>query len=253
MRSRKVTFTGAHGLQLVGTLDLPGDREPHAFGIFAHCFTCSRNIRAAAYIGRALAREGIGVLRFDFTGLGESEGTFADTSFSSNLEDLISAARFMGQVYQPPKILVGHSLGGAAVLQAAAAVPSAVAVVTVAAPAEPLHVTRHFGDKRRQIEEEGEAQIEIAGRCFTIRRHFIEDLKTSPAGEAIRSLERALLIVHSPLDRTVDIENAEQIFATAQHPKSFISLDRADHLLSDPQDARYVGSVIAAWAHRYLA
>jgi putative redox protein len=253
MRSRKVNFPSADGLKLVGNLDLPDAEAPRAYALFAHCFTCSKNIRAAAYISRALASEGIGVLRFDFTGLGESEGEFAETNFSSNLADLVSAAQFMGQAYEPPRLLVGHSLGGAAVIQAAARIRSSAAVVTIAAPAEPIHVSAHLGRKREQIEREGEAEVELAGRRFTIRRHFLEDLRTSSAAEAIRELDRALLIFHSPRDGTVDIDNAGEIFAAARHPKSFISLDTADHLLSNPADAEYVGSVIAAWAHRYLA
>ncbi|MCB1735350.1 MAG: alpha/beta fold hydrolase [Gammaproteobacteria bacterium] len=252
MRSSKVRFPGAAGHTLVGVMDMPDEGEPAAYAVFAHCFTCSKNIRATAHISRALTAEGIGVLRFDFTGLGESEGNFSDTNFSTNLEDLAAAADFLTQNYDAPKLMIGHSLGGTAAIVAAHKVPSCIAVVTIASPYEPEHVVHHFGHKREEIEANGEAEVKIVGRPFTIRKQFLDDVKDRPMEDLIGSLGRALLIFHGPLDDTVDLENAGRIFQAAKHPKSFISLDRADHLLSDTRDSFYVGSVISAWVHRYL-
>ncbi len=203
-------------------------------------------------ISAALVGEGIGVLRFDFTGLGESEGEFADTSFASNVDDLVAAASFLQREYEAPQILIGHSLGGAAVLQAAAAVPSARAVATIGAPADPAHVKHLLASSLEEIERDGEAEIELAGRRFRIRKQFLDDLEKTRQAERIRQLRRALLIFHSPVDSIVGVENAAAIFEAARHPKSFISLDRADHLLSDPSDSRYVGEVLAAWVRKYL-
>lgn len=252
MRSSKVRFAGATGQTLVGVMDLPDEGVPVAYAIFAHCFTCSKNIRATAHISRALTAENIGVLRFDFTGLGESEGNFSDTNFSTNLADLSSAAQFLEREYEAPSLLIGHSLGGTAAIVAAHDIPSCIAVVTIASPYEPEHVVHHFGHKRDLIEAEGEAEVCIVGRPFTIRKQFLDDVKDRPMEAMIGNLGRALLIFHGPLDDTVDLENAGRIFQAAKHPKSFISLDRADHLLSDTRDSFYVGSVIAAWVHRYL-
>lgn len=252
MKVLKLFFEGATGERLAARLDLPADEQTSAYALFAHCFTCNKNYKALAHIGRALTQEGIAVLRFDFTGLGESEGDFADTSFSSNVADLIAAADFLKREFEAPKILIGHSLGGSAVLQAAAHVPSCVAVVTIAAPSEPSHVLRLLGSTKERIEARGEAEITIAGRTFTVRKQFLDDLEQARMQQTIGDLNRGLLIVHSQNDRTVGIDNAEQIFRAARHPKGFFSLDQADHLLSNSVDSLYVGSLIAAWSRRFI-
>jgi uncharacterized OsmC-like protein/fermentation-respiration switch protein FrsA (DUF1100 family) len=252
MSATIVSFTGTDDHQLSGRLELPLDGKPVAYALFAHCFTCSKDLRAVVEISRALCREGIAVLRFDFTGLGESEGEFADTGFSSNVDDLVAAAEFLAEHHQAPRVLVGHSLGGAAVLRAAARIPSVVAVATIGAPAEPSHVERLLTGSRDQIEADGEAEVELAGRRFRIRRSFLEDLEEHRMQAVIRALRRPLLILHSPRDEVVGIGNAAEIFQAALHPKSFVSLDRADHLLTEARDSRYAGSMIGAWAARYI-
>ena len=252
MLFKKIEFTNAAGLKLSGRLDLPEDGPILAHALFAHCFTCSKNIKAAAHISRALTRKGIAVFRFDFTGLGESEGDFGETNFSSNVEDLVTAAEYMVQHFAGPKILIGHSLGGAAVLQAAAKIPACQAVITIAAPADPNHVSRALGESKAMIESSGEANVNLAGRTFTIKKQFLDDLESVRMQATIRHLDRALLIFHSPTDAVVGIENAAKIFQAARHPKSFISLDNADHLLMNPRDSHYVGSLIAAWADKYI-
>jgi uncharacterized OsmC-like protein/alpha/beta superfamily hydrolase len=252
MQFKKLEFKNKDGHSLSARLDLPVDGKPAAFALFAHCFTCSKNIKAIAHISRALTREGLAVLRFDFTGLGESEGDFADTNFSSNVDDLISAAEFLKSDYQAPKILIGHSLGGAAVIQAAGRIPSSKAVVTIAAPADPQHLTHALGSAIQTIKSHGEAEVSLAGRTFKLKKQFIDDLQFINMKETLKNLNKALLVLHSPIDQTVAIENAAQIFQAARHPKSFISLDKADHLLSNPEDSLYAGSVIAAWALKYV-
>jgi putative redox protein len=252
MQFKKITFKNTFGQDLSARLDLPLDGRPVAYAIFAHCFTCSKNIKAIANISRALAREGIAVFRFDFTGLGESEGDFADTNFSSNVDDLVAAAEFLKSEYDAPRILIGHSLGGAAILQAASRIPSSVAVATIGAPSDPRHVIRAMGAFKEKIETEGEAEVLLAGRPFKIKKQFLDDLELTRMQQSIQHLKKSLLIFHSPLDETVGIENAAQIFKAARHPKSFISLDRADHLLTAATDSRYVGSVIAAWSQKYI-
>jgi putative redox protein len=253
MQFKKLEFTNPSGHRLSARLDLPLDVKPLAYALFAHCFTCSKNLKAISHISRALTREGIAVLRFDFTGLGESEGDFADTNFSSNVDDLVKAAEFMAEHYEAPRILIGHSLGGAAVLQAAARIPASSAVVTIAAPADPDHLSYALGEKKDIIERQGEANVNLAGRTFKIKKQFLDDLESVRMQETLRNLNRALLIFHSPIDNVVGIENAGKIFLAARHPKSFISLDNADHLLMNPKDSQYVGTVIAAWAIRYIA
>ncbi|MBW2440760.1 MAG: alpha/beta fold hydrolase [Deltaproteobacteria bacterium] len=252
MQFRRLHFTNESGQRLAARMDLPDDTPPVAYALFAHCFTCSKNIKAAAHISRALTDEGIGVFRFDFTGLGESEGDFGDTNFSSNVEDLVTAAQFMVDNLEGPKILIGHSLGGAAVLQAAARIPSSLAVITIAAPADPKHVSLALGDSKEIIERRGEAEVDLAGRTFKIKKQFLDDLESVSMQHTIRNLDRALLIFHAPTDAVVGIDNAARIFQAARHPKSFISLDRADHLLMKPEDSRYVGSLIATWASKYI-
>jgi uncharacterized OsmC-like protein/alpha/beta superfamily hydrolase len=252
VKQKKITFRNDEGIELAALLDLPEDEQPIAFALFAHCFTCTKNITAAANIARALSRQRIAVLRFDFTGLGESLGEFAETTFSSQIGDLVAAARFLAESYQAPKILIGHSLGGTAVLHAAARIPSSKAVITMAAPCDPAHVIGLLQDSRAEIERSGEASVMIAGRSFTIRREFIDDIEAQQPREVIRRLHAALLVMHSPRDLIVGIDQAAAIYQAALHPKSFISLDPADHLLSRKEDSRYAGEMIAAWARRYL-
>jgi len=252
MQFKKLEFTNKTGQKLSARLDLPLDGNPLAYALFAHCFTCSKNLKAIAHISRALTREGIAVFRFDFTGLGESEGDFADTNFSSNVGDLVAAAQFMKSNFEAPKILIGHSFGGAAVLQAASAIPSSQAVVVIAAPADPGHVRNALGSTKEKIEHQGEAEVCLAGRTFRIKKQFLDELNFVNMQETLRKLNKALLIFHSPIDEVVGIENAAQIFQAARHPKSFISLDQSDHLLTNPNDSQYVGSLIAAWAVKYI-
>ena len=251
MRSERITFSNTDGLSLGARLDLPAER-PRAFALFAHCFTCGKNLQAAQHISSALTRAGIGVLRFDFTGLGESEGDFAETNFSTNIGDLVAAADYLAKFHSAPALLIGHSLGGSAILRAAASIRSAQAVVTIGAPADPAHVTRLFASARPEIESAGEATVSLAGRPFLIKRQFLDDLKSQDMSAAIRALGRALLVFHSPQDDIVALDNATAIYTTAGHPKSFVSLDGANHLLSDEEDAQYVGTVIASWATRYV-
>lgn len=249
-KSAKVTFTGAGGETLAARLDLPPGR-PRAYALFAHCFTCSKDIFAASRIAAGLNAAGYGVLRFDFTGLGASEGEFANTNFTSNVGDLVAAANWLRANHRAPTLLIGHSWGGTAVLVAASQVPEVRAVATIGAPFDPAHVTRHFGDAIERIREEGEAEVRLEGRPFRIRRQFLDDLQNYADRRAVAGLKAALLVMHAPGDTIVDIENARLIFQTARHPKSFVSLDTADHLLRDRADATYAASVLAAWAERY--
>ncbi|MCM2342294.1 alpha/beta hydrolase [Rhodoferax sp.] len=251
MPSQRIEFPGSQGAMLAGRLDTP-DSTPRAWAIFAHCFTCSKDSKAAAFIARALAEAGFGALRFDFTGLGDSGGDFANTHFSSNVDDLVHAADWLRSEHGAPSLLIGHSLGGAAVLAAAHRVPDCVAVATLGAPFDPVHVTHQFGEGLELIQTQGQATVQLAGRPFTIKREFLEDLTGQAQADRIRNLGRPLLVLHAPLDATVSIDNAHQLFATAQHPKSLISLDGADHLLTRMADARFAASMIAAWASRYL-
>lgn len=244
-------FPGADGQKLAARLDAP-EGPVRAYALFAHCFTCGKDIFAASRIAQALTEHGIGVLRFDFTGLGASEGEFANTNFSSNLADLIAAADHLRRNYRAPTLLIGHSLGGAAVLAAAADVPEARAVVTIGAPSDPSHVTGLFREHLDRIETEGEAEVQLAGRPFRIKRQFLLDAAEQKLTDKIAHLRKALLVMHSPRDSTVDVSNAFHIFTAAKHPKSFISLDDADHLLTRKSDAVYVANVIAAWSQRYI-
>lgn len=252
MKSQKLTFHNVDGMELAAHLDLPVDGKPRACALFAHCFTCSKNLRAVGNIARSLTQDRIAVLRFDFTGLGESEGDFADTNFSSNVADLVAAAQFLEAEYGAPKLLIGHSLGGAAVLHAAHSIPSVTAVVTIGAPADPGHVAHLLESSREEIEREGKAVVKLAGRGFTIKKQFLDDLEATHMQDAIRGLKRALLVCHAPLDNTVGVDNAREIYLAARHPKSFLSLDTADHLLSNQEDSLYAGRAIAAWASRYV-
>lgn len=250
-RTRPVHFPGSFGSPLAARLDLPAG-TPVAYALFAHCFTCSKNSLAAARISAALVEHGFGVLRFDFTGLGDSTGDFANTNFSSNIADLVAAADWLRAHHGPPRVLIGHSLGGSAVLAAAREIGDAAAVATIGAPFHPAHVQRLLGDINPEIEARGEAEITLHDRKFRVRRQFLEDLAKQDNAEHIGSLRKALLIFHSPRDTVVDIDNAAHIFAAAKHPKSFVSLDTADHLLTARADAQYVAAVLAAWASRYV-
>ncbi|MEP3430368.1 MAG: bifunctional alpha/beta hydrolase/OsmC family protein [Roseibium sp.] len=250
-RPLKLEFDGSHGARLAARLDLPAG-EIRAFALFAHCFTCSKDIPAARHIASALSREGIGVLRFDFTGLGGSGGDFSSTGFSSNVEDLKLAADFLRQNYEAPQLLIGHSLGGAAILSVARDIPEARAVVTLGAPSDAAHVAHNFGEAIDDIKEHGAVEVSLAGRPFTIRREFLEDLERQSVLERAAELGKALLVMHAPLDETVGVDNATKIFVAAKHPKSFVSLDNADHLLSGNGDAAYAARVIAGWSSRYL-
>ena len=250
-RGEKITFPGSDGGQLAARLDRP-QGAIRAYALFAHCFTCTKDIFAAARIAEGLTSHGIAVLRFDFTGLGHSEGEFANTNFSSNVADLVAAAHYLRDNHGAPTILVGHSLGGAAVLAAAGDIPDAKAVATIGAPADPAHVAHHFTGARDEIERTGEVEVLLAGRPFRIKKQFLEDIEGQRLAERVASLRKALLIFHAPLDQTVSIDNAGAIFVAAKHPKSFISLDKADHLLSRREDAIYVADVLAAWAGRFL-
>ena len=251
MRAERFDFPNAHGQQLTGLLESPRS-EPVAYALFAHCFTCSKESRAAKRIAEALAARGIAVLRFDFTGLGSSEGDFANTDFSSNVGDLVAAADHLRLVRRAPSLLVGHSLGGAAVLAAAARLPEVRAVATIAAPSDPGHVAQLFGDRIDEIRDRGEGEVVLAGRTFCIRREFLDDAAEQSLLTQVARLGRALLILHAPGDQLVSIDSAGRIFEAARHPKSFVSLDDADHLLTRRRDAVYAAEVIAAWAARYI-
>jgi len=247
-----IRFTNRDGETLAGVMHLPDIGLPAAFALFAHCFTCTKNIKAAVNIADALAQQGIATLRFDFTGLGQSEGDFADTHFSSNVEDLVDAAGWLEQNHQSPKVLVGHSLGGTAVLAAAHQIESAVAVATIGSPADAEHVLHLLDDELDTIEAAGEANVNLAGRPFKIKKDFVDNIRSQSVRDGIRSLRKALLVMHSPIDELVNVDEAGNIFAAALHPKSFVSLDDSDHLLSRETDSRYAGLVLAAWASRYL-
>ncbi len=252
MHTRPLEFVGASGQKLAARLDLP-DGPVLAHVLFAHCFTCSKSSLGTVRIARAMASRGLAVVRFDFTGLGESGGDFSQATFSGDVRDLVAIAAQMAAQDMAPRLLVGHSLGGAAVLAAAHEIPDAAAVAVIGAPFDPAHVERLLGPGLQQLLETGEAQVDLGGRPFTLRRSFVDDLKAQDQPHRIAGLARPLLILHSPDDDVVDIDNATLIFRAAHHPKSFVCLDGADHLLTRSQDAAYAAEVIAAWASRYLA
>lgn len=251
MRSERLDFPGGTGHRLAARLDLP-EGPPRAQALFAHCFTCGKDIAAASRLSAALAGEGIATLRFDFTGLGGSDGDFANTGFASNIEDLIAAAAHLRQTGRAAAILIGHSLGGAAVLAAAQQLPEVRAVATIGAPFEVAHVLDQFAADVPLVEAAGEATVQLAGRPFTIRKGFVEDVRSHDQAPRIAALGRALLVMHAPRDQVVGIANARAIFEAARHPKSFVALDDADHLLSRREDAAYAARVLAAWASRYV-
>lgn len=252
MSSRKITFPNFDNEQLAAIIELPDDAEPVAFALFAHFFTGNKNFTAIRNLCKALTEKGIAVMRFDFTGLGESEGEFEDTNFSSNIEDLEAAAAFLKAEYQAPSILIGHSLGGAAVIFASVKIESVKAVATIAAPSDPHHVSHLFKQDIDEINTNGKAQVTIAGRSFTIKKQFLEDIQGKNLAKIVREMRDPILLFHSPHDEIVGIDNAAEIYGWAMHPKSFVSLDGADHLLSDERDSVYVGRMIAAWANRYI-
>lgn len=253
MNLQKITFRNKEGETLAGRLEMPADRHPHNFAVFAHCFTCNKNLLAVKNISRALTANGFAVLRFDFTGLGESEGDFEDTNFSGNVSDLIAAASFLEETYKAPTLLVGHSLGGAAALFAAAEIATIKAVATIGAPSNPVHVQHLFKSTIVEINTSGKAVVNLSGRDFTIKKQFLDDLETKSLVTVVKNLRKPVLILHSPQDDTVGIKNAEELYVAAHHPKSFVSLDGADHLLMRKQDSLYAGQLIAAWSQRYVS
>ncbi|THF25794.1 alpha/beta hydrolase [Pseudomonas atacamensis] len=250
MIKTKVEFQNTQGEKLAGLLEIP--ENPVAYALFAHCFTCGKDIKSASRISRALGEKSIAVLRFDFTGLGGSDGDFSNSNFSSNVEDLLAAADFLRVNYEAPKLLIGHSLGGAAVLAAASGIPQALAVATIGTPADVTHVVKNFHADLDSILKHGQSPVILAGREFTIKRQFLEDIQRQNQNDKISRLGKSLLIFHSPVDTTVAIDQAQKIFQAAKHPKSFISLDTADHLLSNSRDAEYVATCIASWFSRYI-
>jgi len=253
MKSIPVEFQNQQGETLSARLEMPIIGKAKAYAIFAHCFTCSKNLKAVRNISKALTQKDIGILRFDFTGLGESEGDFAATNFSTNIDDLVAGAEYLAENYEAPKILIGHSLGGAAIIHAAPRIPSTEALCTIGSPSDPPHVLKLLSEKIEDIQESGKATVNIGGRPFTIRKQFIDDIQNRSTREILRSIKKPILIFHSPQDEIVDISNAAELYNDAFHPKSFVSLDRADHLLSNGQDSLYVGGVIAGWAERYVS
>ncbi|TVQ90759.1 MAG: alpha/beta hydrolase [Bacteroidetes bacterium] len=252
MSSKKIKFQNSNGQTLSARLELPDKETVKHYALFAHCFTCNKNLSAVRNISRSLNEYGIAALRFDFTGLGESEGEFADTNFSSNVQDLIEAAKFLENEYESPSLLIGHSLGGAAVIFAAAEITSVKAVAVIGAPSSPAHVKHLLQGGIEDIEKYGSARISIGGRPFNVSKQFLQDIQSKNMDEVLKNLRKPLIILHSPQDTIVSIKQAEDIYKAARHPKSYISMDGADHLLSNSKDSHYAGKVIAGWADRYL-
>jgi len=252
MRSHPLSFPNRAGEALAATLDLPEHAPPDAFALYAHCFTCGRKLKSAVHIARALTDRGLALLRFDFTGVGESAGDFAQTTLTANRDDLLSAAAWLAEHHQPPRLLIGHSLGGAAALLAAGALPSVAAVAVLATPSEPSHLGGLLAEKRAEAEARGEAELNLAGRPYRLRREFFADLEATRLLDAVRALDRPLLILHAPGDPIVDVRHAAALFRAARHPKSFVALAGADHLLLEERDARHAGEIIAAWAGRWV-
>ncbi|NND33334.1 MAG: OsmC family protein [Saprospiraceae bacterium] len=251
-KTQTVEFINHNGDKLSAKIEFPPDQKPRAFAIFVHCFTCNKNLSAVRNISQCLATTGLAVLRFDFTGLGESEGEFVETGFSTNITDILAAASFLSEQFKPPSLIIGHSLGGTAAIFAASSIPSLEAIVTIGSPADPAHVKHLVSDCLREIEEHGETEVSIAGRKFTIGQTFLKDLIQQDIKIILKELKKAILVMHAPFDKIVGIENAKWLYKAAYHPKSFISLDDADHILSQKQHSRYAGTVIAAWATKYI-
>lgn len=252
MKPNRLSFPNSEGIMLSAQIEWPANQQPHSYAIFAHCFTCGKNLNTVRVISKTLANRGFAVLSFDFTGLGQSEGEFSDSNFSGNVQDLISAANFLKKDFQAPSLLVGHSLGGAAVIQAAASISSVHAVATIGAPAQASHVKKLFKQELSEIESKGIHEVDLGGRLFQIKKQFVDDLENQQVIQTLSNLRKAILILHSPQDAIVSIDNAADLYLSAKHPKSFVSLDGADHLLSQKNDAHYSGEVIATWAQRYL-
>ncbi len=252
MTSKKVHFTNSNNYKLSGKLEFPINQKPHAFAVFAHVFTGNKNLTATRNIARSLTQNGIAVLRFDFTGLGESEGAFAESTFTSNVEDLVAACDFLKENYEAPKVIVGHSLGGAASIFAASKIDSIQAVATIGAPSEPAHVKHLLKSKIEEINKLGRAKVNIGGQIFEIKREFLEDLESNSMLEILKNFRKALLVLHSPQDSVVDISNAAHIYHNAFHPKSFVTLNGADHMLTSREDGQYAGNVISSWVNRYI-
>lgn len=252
MRKVNINIPNRSGLELAATLELPPGEAPSAFAIFAHCFTCGKNLTAERNIARALTQQKIGVLRFDFAGIGESDGEFFDSNFSTNVSDLLDVYAWMDERYKAPQLLVGHSLGGAAVLVAAAQMPKVTAVATIGAPSDPVHVSHLFASLEDTIRKQGEAEVQIGGRPFVVKRHFLESIEAVDMPQLLSTLRKAVLVLHAPGDQVVGIDNAREIYQGLKHPKSFITLDGADHLLTKKQDSLYAGQMIGHWAARYL-
>ncbi len=253
VRFDKVQFANSQGQLLAGRIDFPFAAEPLAYALYAHCFTCNKNLRAIGRISETLAHHGIATFRFDFTGLGESEGDFSETNFSSSIADYLAADQYLSERFGAPELLIGHSLGGSVVLAAASSIESVRAVVTIGAPSSPAHIERHIAADLATIAAEGYAEVALAGRPFVLRQQLIDDIEDARLDEAIASVGKPLLVVHSPVDNVVGIDNAAEILSFARHPKSFLSLDGADHLITDDGDARYLAEVIVSWANRYTS
>lgn len=252
MKSTKLKIKNSKGLTLNAYMELPANQKPNYYAIFAHCFTCSSNLNAVKHVSRSLTQDGFAVIRFDFTGLGRSEGEFADSHFSANVQDLLDVHSYISEHYEAPGLLVGHSLGGAAVLVAASKLKAVKAVATVGAPATVDHVKRLFSHQIEDIENKGNVEVDIGGRPFIINKDFVEEFDKTDLPVIVKNLRKPLLIMHSPLDKIVGIDNAKQLYLKAHHPKSFITLDDADHLLSEEKDSQYVGEIIGTWASRYF-
>lgn len=253
MKIQNLTFPNAEGKQLSARLYIPLEEQPRYFALFAHCFTCSKNFKAVSIISDTLSQLGVAVFSFDFTGLGNSQGDFEDSGFSSNVSDLVQASKYVQKHYQAPKLMIGHSLGGAAVLVAASQLDEVEAVVTIGAPSTPDHVKHLFAGDLDKIKEQGKAQVHIGGRPFTLSREFIDDLESKDLSKILSKMRKSILIMHSPQDQIVGISNAAELYQAAHHPKSFISLDGADHLLSEERESRYAGELISAWSKKYLS
>jgi len=252
MKNIQLKIKNSKGHQLNARLELPANEKPNHFAIFAHCFTCSSSLNAVRNISRSLTKNGFGVLRFDFTGLGSSEGTFAESHFGANISDLHDVHKYVKNNYEAPSLLIGHSLGGAAVIVAGSQIDDVKAVATIGAPASAAHTTKHFSHGLQEIEQKGAIKVNIGGRPFTINKEFVENFEKTDLLLTVQKLHKPLLVLHAPFDKIVGVQNAQDIFINAKHPKSFVSLDTADHLLTKQEDSLYAGNVIGAWAKRYL-
>ena len=251
-QSKNLYFENEQGLKLAATLELPKHNKPKAYAIFAHCFGCNKDMLATSRISRALTEEGFAVLRFDFTGLGSSHGNFEETNFSTNVSDIVSAAKFLRDQYQAPTLLIGHSLGGAAVIAASNQIPEIKAIATIGTPSYPSHVNKHFHEHIEKLDKNDSVTIKIAEKELKITKQFLEDIEKHNLEEILKNSNCSIIIFHSPIDKIVNIDQASKLYKAAKHPKSFVSLDKADHMLSNPEDAKFVSKIIAIWANRYI-